>query len=148
MDKDTKTLLASLAVLVIRQFGKDEDNLREAFSAYEEEASCRAEDEADPAAFLKDAEATFRGVAVFQCRRTRVLEGVHLTMGKRIREKKRMAAMDARSDAMRKAFKKGGKKLGRAVDVLFDAFDGDVDAMCTFIKLSAKMAEAEKQKGA
>ena len=49
---------------------------------------------------------------------------------------------------MRKAFKKGGKKLGRAVDVLFDAFDGDVDAMCAFIKLSAKMAEAEKQRGA
>ena len=85
---------------------------------------------------------------MFQCRRTRVLEGVHLTMGKRIREKKKMAAMDARSDAMRKAFKKGGKKLGRAVDVLFDAFDGDVDAMCAFIKLSAKMAEAEKQRGA
>ena len=133
MDKDTKTLLASLAVLMIQQFGRDEDGLREAFSAYEEEARYRAEDETDPAAFLKDAEATFRGVAVFRCRRTRVLEGVHLTMGKRIREKKKMATMQARSDAMRKAFKKGDKKLGSAVGVLFDAFDGDVDAMCAFM---------------
>ena len=33
-----------------------------------------------------------------------------------------------------------------AVDVLFDAFDGDVEGMCAFIKLSAKMAEAEKRK--
>ena len=51
----------------------------------------------------------------------------------------------SRTDALRKAIKRGGKKLASAVEVLSDAFDGDVDAICAFIKLCAKMAEIKRR---
>jgi hypothetical protein len=56
----------------------------------------------------------------------------------------RMAALQARTSAIRKALKKGGsEKLASAVNVLFAAFDGDVDHVCAFIKMASKMPSKE-----